>query len=654
MTDRPPQRVVIRGVEPEIECGRFPAKRVVDDTFVIEADVFADGHDAIACIVRYRHENDQAWIEIPMEPLGNDRWQASFRVDRLGQYIYTISGWIDSFQTWYKDFLKRIAAQQDVTVDLQIGAVLLKSAAERAHGPAAQKLSELANTLGLEDVDDRLAAVACAYADRTNATHHKELRVAVDPVRAGFSTWYEMFPRSCGTLRDCERVLPEIAEMGFDILYFPPIHPIGVSHRKGRNNSTTAEPGDPGSPWAIGGKDGGHKAIHPELGTVEDFRRLVSMAKRVGIDIALDIAFQCSPDHPYVKEHPEWFRQRPDGTVQYAENPPKKYEDIYPFEFQSAQWRALWEELKTIVEFWVAQGVRIFRVDNPHTKAFDFWEWMIRDLKKKHPDLILLAEAFTRPNIMHRLAKLGFTQSYTYFTWRNTKAELTEYLTELTKTEVREFFRPNFWPNTPDILHEYLQTGGRPAFMTRLVLAATLSANYGIYGPAYELCENQPRESGSEEYLNSEKYEIKKRNLYDPASLRPFISQVNAIRKENPALQSNERLEFHKVDNDQIICYSKRTADNKNLILTIINLDPRWSQSGFVELPLKDLGIDVRHPYRMVDLLTGAKFVWQGSRNYVELRPHEVPAHILRREDTAKTSSNRDQRLTGDEEKNDI
>jgi starch synthase (maltosyl-transferring) len=416
--------------------------------------------------------------------------------------------------------------------------------------------------------------------------------------------------------------------MGFDVLYFPPIHPIGMSHRKGRNNSTIAEPGDPGSPWAIGGKDGGHKAIHPELGTVEDFRRLVSMAKRVGIDIALDIAYQCSPDHPYVKEHPEWFRQRPDGTVQYAENPPKKYEDIYPFEFQSAQWRALWEELKTIVEFWVAQGVRIFRVDNPHTKAFDFWEWMIRDLKKKHPDLIFLAEAFTRPNIMHRLAKLGFTQSYTYFTWRNTKAELTEYLTELTKTEVREFFRPNFWPNTPDILHEYLQTGGRPAFMTRLVLAATLSANYGIYGPAYELCEKQPRESGSEEYLNSEKYEIKKRNLYDPASLRPFISQVNAIRKENSALQSNERLEFHKVDNDQIICYSKRTSDNKNLILTIINLDPRWSQSGFVELPLKDLGIDVRHPYRMVDLLTGAKFVWQGSRNYVELRPHEVPAHI--------------------------
>jgi starch synthase (maltosyl-transferring) len=645
MTDRPPQRVVIRGVDPDIECGRFPAKAIFGDSFIVEADIFADGHDSIACALAYRHEDDEGWLELPMEPLGNDRWRAAFRADKLGQYIYTLSGWIDPFQTWYKDFLKRIAAQQNVTVDLQIGAALLKSAAERAHGLDAQKLRELAGALAPEDVDDRLAALACAHADRTNATHYKELRVTIDPIRAGFSTWYEMFPRSCGTFRDCERELPEIAAMGFDVVYFPPIHPIGVSHRKGRNNSTIAEPDDPGSPWAIGAKEGGHKAIHKDLGNLEDFRHLVTAAAKLGIDIALDIAYQCSPDHPYVKEHPEWFRRRPDGTVQYAENPPKKYEDIYPFEFQSAQWRSLWEELKSVVEFWVAQGVRIFRVDNPHTKAFDFWEWMIRDLKKKHPELIFLAEAFTRPNIMHRLAKLGFTQSYTYFTWRNTKDELTEYLTELTTTQVREFFRPNFWPNTPDILHEYLQTGGRPAFMTRLVLAATLSANYGIYGPAYELCENLPREKGSEEYLNSEKYEIKNRNLHDPSSLRPFISRVNAIRKENPALQSNERLEFHEVDNDQIICYSKRTADNKNLILTIVNLDYRWPQSGFVELPLKELGIDVRHPYRMVDLLTGAKFDWQGSRNYVELRPHEVPAHILRKEDPPKSVASRDHAL---------
>src|SRR5581483_7722107 len=391
------------------------------------------------------------------------------------------------------------AADQDVTVDLEIGARLLKAAAARASGDDAAKLLASSRNLKSEAVNDDLATLATAYPDRTSATHYRELRITVDSRRAGFSTWYEMFPRSCGTFKDCERMLPEIAAMGFDVLYFPPVHPIGLTHRKGKNNAREAAPGEPGSPWAIGSKDGGHKAVHPELGTLDDFRHLVSAARNSGIEIALDLAYQCSPDHPYVKQHPEWFRSRPDNTIQYAENPPKKYEDIYPFEFASPHWRALWEELKSIVEFWVAQGVHIFRVDNPHTKAFDFWEWMIRDLKKKWPDLIFLSEAFTRPNIMYRLAKLGFTQSYTYFTWRNTKEELTEYATELTETEVREFFRPNFWPNTPDILHEYLQTGGRPAFMARLVLAATLSANYGIYGPAYELCENTPRDPGSEE-----------------------------------------------------------------------------------------------------------------------------------------------------------
>ena len=443
-----------------------------------------------------------------------------------------------------------------------------------------------------------------------------------------FPAWVLLDP----SLRTLGVVSLANAQMVFDILYSPPVHPIGQTHRKGKNNATTAEPGDPGSPWAIGGKEGGHKAIHPDLGNLDDFRQLVGEAKRLGIDIALDIAYQCTPDHPYVTEHPEWFRHRPDGTVQYAENPPKKYEDIYPFEFDSPHWKSLWEELKSIIEFWMDQGVHVFRVDNPHTKPFDFWEWMIRDLKKKNPEVILLAEAFTRPNIMYRLAKLGFTQSYTYFTWRNSKQELTDYVTELTQTEVREFFRPNFWPNTPDILHEYLQVGGRPAFITRLVLAATLSSNYGIYGPAYELCENVPREPGSEEYLNSEKYEIKHRNLYDPASLRSLISRVNAIRKENPALQSNDQLQFHTVDNDKLICYSKRTADKRNVIVTVVNLDPQWSQSGFVKLTVDELGIDVRHPYRMVDLLTGATFVWQGPTNYVELRPYELPAHILRRE----------------------
>src|SRR5438876_6725444 len=632
MSNRPTPRVVIQGVQPEIDCGRFPIKRTIGETVDVEADVFADGYDVVACVLRYRHEDDETWSEIAMEPLGNDHWRARFAVGKLGQYIYTIASWLDPFQTWYQDFLKRISAGQDVTVDLLIGAGLLQAAAQRAAGADAAKLKRLASGLKPADVDDRLSALASIYADRTDATFHKELRVTVDPIRARFSTWYEMFPRSCGTFKHCRRVLPEIAELGFDVLYFPPIHPIGHSHRKGKNNARKAGPGDPGSPWAIGSEEGGHKAIHAELGTLEDFRNLVAEAKRKGIEIALDLAYQCSPDHPYVNEHPEWFRWRPDGTVQYAENPPKKYEDIYPFEFETQHWRSLWEELKSIVEFWIEHGVRIFRVDNPHTKPFDFWEWLIRDLKKRYPDLILLSEAFTRPNIMYRLAKLGFTQSYTYFTWRNTKNELTEYFTELTQTEVREFFRPNLWPNTPDILHECLKESGRPAFMARLVLAATLGANYGIYGPAYELCENEPREEGSEEYLNSEKYEIKHRNLYDPSSLRACISRVNAIRRENPALQSNAHLQFHAIDNDQIICYSKRTADKRNVIVTFVNLDSLWTQAGYVELPVEDLGIDVRHPYRMVDLLTGVRFMWQGSRNYVELRPSEVRAHILRKE----------------------
>src|SRR6266403_5144776 len=629
MTDRPPARVVIQHVKPEVDCGRFPIKRVIGEAVEIEADIFADGHDAIACVIRCRHEDEEQSTEIPMEPLGNDHWRAPFAVEKLGQYIYSITAWVDPFQTWYKDFQKRIAADQDVTVDLLIGGELLKAAAERALGADAKKLKHLAKDLTPAAVDERLALLAAGYADRTNTTVYKELRVVVDPVRARFSTWYEMFPRSNGTFKDCERILPEIAAMGFDVLYFPPVHPVGKTYRKGKNNAPSAGPNDPGSPWGIGAKEGGHKAIHPELGTLEDFRHLVAAAKIEGINIALDIAYQCSPDHPYVKEHPEWFRRRPDGTVQYAENPPKKYQDIYPLEFETRDWRSLWEELKSVVEYWIEQGVRIFRVDNPHTKPFDFWEWTIRDLKKKHPDLIFLSEAFTRPNIMYRLAKLGFTQSYTYFTWRNAKREIIEYFTELTQTEVREYFRPNLWPNTPDILHEYLQKGGRPAFMARLVLAATLGANYGVYGPAYELCENVAREPGSEEYLNSEKYEIKRRDLYDPASLGPFISRVNASRKENPALQSNRNLEFHTIDNDQLICYSKRTPDKKNAIVTIVNLDPVWKQSGFVELPLDELGIDVRHPYRMVDLLTGAEFKWQGPRNYVELQPGNMPAHIL-------------------------
>jgi starch synthase (maltosyl-transferring) len=418
--------------------------------------------------------------------------------------------------------------------------------------------------------------------------------------------------------------------MGFDVLYLPPIHPIGESFRKGKNNSLAANPEDTGSPWAIGSKEGGHKAIHPQLGTLDDFKLLVSEAAEHGLEIALDIAFQCTPDHPYAKEHPEWFRQRPDGTIQYAENPPKKYQDIYPIDFESDDWKALWQELKSVLIFWCEQGVRIFRVDNPHTKAFPFWEWAITEVKKDYPEALFLAEAFTRPKVMYRLAKLGFSQSYTYFAWRNTKAELTEYLTEITQTEVREYFRPNLWPNTPDILTEYLQFGGRPAFMARVVLAATLGANYGIYGPAYELGENIAREPGSEEYLNSEKYEIKHWNIDHPDSLKEFIARVNRIRRDNPALHSDPSLRFHQVDNAELLCFSKKTEDPMNVIVVVVNLDPHHSQSGWVELDTESLKLDSQQPYQMHELLTNARYLWHGARNFVQLDPQSVPAQIFR------------------------
>jgi len=638
-------RVVVRDVQPEVECGRFPAKRIVGDEVVVEASVFADGHDALCSFLRYRHETESEWRESEMQELFNDRWRGRFNVEMAGQYRFTISAWVDEFKSWRRDLKKRIDAGQDLSPYMPAGVGHLKAAAARANGADGGRLLEAAARISDEpDVEaitavlnEDIDALMLRFADRSDATTHRELSLIVDVERARFSTWYEMFPRSCstepgrhGTLKDCERLLPEIAAMGFDVLYFPPIHPIGVTHRKGPNNSTTSVPHDPGSPWAIGATDGGHKSIHAELGTIDDFRRLTAAARDHGIEIALDIAYQCSPDHPYVREHPEWFKWRADGTIQYAENPPKKYQDIYPFDMQSSHWKSLWQELKSIVEFWIDNGVRVFRVDNPHTKPFAFWEWMIGDLKRKHSDLIFLSEAFTRPNPMYWLAKLGFTQSYTYFTWRNSKAELTEYFTELTQTTVREYFRPNLWPNTPDILHAYLQHGGRPAFMTRLILAATLGSNYGIYGPAFELCENTPRELGSEEYRDSEKYEIKHRNPYDPQSLRSLITRVNAIRKENRALQSNEWLRFHDADNDQIICYSKRTEHAENVVIMVVNLDPWHAQHGFITLPLEELGIDIHKPYRVTDLLTYASFRWQGPRNYVELRPHEMPAHILK------------------------
>jgi starch synthase (maltosyl-transferring) len=643
-------RVVIESLEPEIDGGRFPIKRTVGERVVVRADIHADGHEVLDAAVLYRPARENTWNEAPMHLLENDRWQGQFRVTTLEPFLYTVQAWVDAFQSWNRDLVKKYEAGQDVSLDVLVGANLVRSAASRARGPDSQRLNKLAAELkNLSPGDPGGVAVQCAknvelatlmarYADRSAATtYEKQLSVVVDREKARFSTWYEMFPRSCttqptkhGRFRDCIQRLDYVSEMGFDVLYFPPIHPIGRIERRGRNNTPDTSPDDPGSPWAIGSDEGGHKAIHPQLGTLEDFKRLQAKAAQLGIEIALDLAFQCAPDHPYVKEHKEWFRQLPDGSVRYAENPPKKYEDIYPFDFESEHVSELCEELKSIVLYWIEQGVRIFRVDNPHTKPFGFWEWLIAEVRRNHPDVIFLAEAFTRPKIMYWLAKLGFTQSYTYFTWRNTKRELTEYFTELTQTGVREFFHPNLWPNTPDILNDYLQYGGRPAFMARLILAATLGASYGIYGPAFELCENRALRQGGEEYLDSEKYQIRVWDIDRPDSLKSLIARLNAIRRENPALQSDWSLRFHPLDNEQLIAYSKVTEDLSDIVLVVVNLDPYHTQSGWLETPLEDFRLESHQSFQVHDLLTEARYLWQGARNYVELNPSKIPAHVFK------------------------
>lgn len=626
-----------------MDSGRFPAKRKLGDRVAVEADVFADGHDALSCVIRYRHESAASWQEAPMSLLENDRWRGEFTVGELGRYLYTVQGWVDPFQTWARQFVKRVQAGQDVALELETGARIVDAAASRAtDGDATGLLAHAASlrrSIGgaTPVLDEDLADLMHRHADRRFAvTLPRELEVLVDTKHAGFSSWYELFPRSAGepgrhgTFADVERRLPYVAGLGFDVLYLPPIHPIGRSHRKGANNSVRAAPGEPGSPWAIGSEEGGHKAVHPELGTLEDFRHLVRVAHEHGLTVALDLAYQCSPDHPYTREHPEWFKHRPDGSIQFAENPPKKYEDILPFDFDSDGWRELWDELLSIVTFWIAQGVSIFRVDNPHTKPFAFWEWLIGEVKKQNPEVIFLAEAFTRPKVMYRLAKLGFSQSYTYFAWRNTAWELRTYFTELAQAPVSDFFRPNLWPNTPDILTEYLQSGGRPAFAARLLLAATLSASYGIYGPAFELCESRAKEPGSEEYLDSEKYQLRSWDFDNPDSLSGLITVVNRIRRENPALQSDRGLRFHPTENDQLLAYTKSTSDLADVVLTVVNLDPRHTQSGMVTLPLDALGLDGDRSYQAHELLSGARYLWNGPRNFVEINPHAIPAQIFR------------------------
>jgi len=639
-------RAVIDAVRPCIDGGRFAVKRIQGDAVRIEADCLTDGHDALRAMLRWRAEDAAAWHEVEMRPLGNDAWAASLVAGAPGRYRYTVVAWVDHFLSWRHEFERRVDAE-DIATAAQAGAALLEAAAARAPARDRRRLADWARRLAAETepqalkelgLDEDLAQTAERYPDRTFATEWpQEMALDVDRERARYSTWYELFPRSAareagrhGTLRDVEARLDYVAELGFDVLYLPPVHPVGRDRRKGANNALVALHGDPGSPWAIGAAEGGHKAMHPELGTLEDFRRLVARAEARGIEIALDIAFQCAPDHPYVKQHPQWFRWRADGSVQYAENPPKKYQDIYPFNFESDDWEALWAELKSVFDFWIGEGVKIFRVDNPHTKAFPFWEWLIGGIKRAHPEVLFLAEAFTRPKVMHRLAKLGFSQSYTYFAWRNTKHELTEYFTELAHGPGREYFRPNVWPNTPDILTEALQFGGRPMFMGRLVLAATLAASYGIYGPAYELMEVTPRDPGSEEYLDSEKYQLRHWDLEHPDSLRHFIALVNRIRRENPALHSDAGLRFFPTDNEQILCYAKQTEDRSNQIVAVVNLDPHHVHTGWIELDPAALGLEPGAQYQMHDLLTGARHLWQAARNFVRLDPARVPAHVFR------------------------
>jgi starch synthase (maltosyl-transferring) len=661
----------------------------------VSAAIFADGKDEIAARVLYRHASQKRWRFAPMRAAGNDLWNGTFVPDELGAWSFTILGWVDHFATWVNDLKKRLAAEshpeladaiagapqntnaglgvgsnpatQDIALALRSGAALVDEAAARAQGNDAKFMRKMAREIERlateqrdilsEPFNEELLLLMERYPDLTHATRFElELPVWVERERAQFSSWYELFPRSAspilgqhGTLNDVERQLPEIAAMGFDVVYMPPIHPIGRAFRKGPNNSTIAPPDAPGSPWAIGdrtalacaplgaeaaGDCGGHKSIHPQLGTFADFDRLVNSARSQGIEIALDIAFQCSPDHPWVTEHPEWFVVRPDGSIQYAENPPKKYQDIYPMNFESDDWRGLWDELYSVFEFWIEHGVRVFRVDNPHTKAFPFWEWCLSTLKSKYPDAIFLAEAFTRPYLMFALAKRGFTQSYTYFTWRNSKVELQGYLEELTRPPISEFFQPNFWPNTPDILHRTLQEGGRPAFLYRIILAATLSSSYGIYGPAYELAENAPvippdGQGQSEEYLESEKYQIRQRDRNAPGSLVPLITALNRIRQANQALHSNDSLHFHAIDNPHLICYSKSTPGFENTILVVVNLDSFNEQTGWTNLGLDRLGIGVNESFLVEDLLNGASYAWK-DRNYVALRPGVQPAHIFR------------------------
>lgn len=640
------QTVVIESIKPCLDGGRYPIKRIVGEELKVSADIFKEGHDEICAVLKWRKKGRSDWYQTPLRPTTNDRWEGVCYFIENARHEYTIEAWQDEFRSWQIEYGKKVAAEwTDLATELTEGSIIVEKAAARAgHKQDKERLLTFARQLRNADAhfgallakNPELAGLMAAWPDLELSTEYKPyLEVTVDRPEAQFAAWYEFFPRSAegngnkgSKFRDCLSRVDDAKAMGFSVIYFPPIHPIGLTKRKGKNNSITSESGDPGVPYAIGSKFGGHKAVEPELGTLEDFDWLVGEIKGRGMEVALDFAINCSPDHPYVKAHPDWFFHRPDGSIKYAENPPKKYEDVYPLNFYNPDWKSLWQEMKEIILFWVEHGIRIFRVDNPHTKPVSFWEWIIGEIQEQYPDVIFLSEAFTWPKMMKTLAKAGFTQSYTYFIWRNTKAELIEYLTELTQTDMRYYFRGNFFANTPDILPFFLQTGGRPAFMIRAVLATTLSTVYGIYS-GFELCENVPI-SGEEEYLNSEKYQLKERDWDALGNIKEYITRLNQIRVINRALREYENLRFHTVENDQILFYSKATEALDNVLLFLVNLDPFNTQSGFTYVPIEQFGINESDPYQVHDLLTDDKYVWRGRRNFVMLDPSNRPAHIFR------------------------
>jgi len=641
------RRVVIDHVSPQVDGGRNPFKRVLGDWITFKAHAFADSHDLLIVELRLRLHGESEWQIIPMRELGNDEFEATFETREIGLYEYEIAGVIDHYGSWYEGFKKKHAEGLPIDLECRIGAELLEHIANRAPKKEAERFREWAAHLGDSNanIDTRVslaysrhvAGMARAYPQREWETCSARSLMLVERELAAFSSWYEYFPRSCaddgvthGTFKDAAKRLPEVQRMGFNIVYFPPINPIGREFRKGKNNTLTPSPEDVGSPWAIGAKEGGHKSILPELGTLEDFQWFLSEAGNHGAEVALDIAFQCAPDHPWVKEHPQWFRWRPDGTVQYAENPPKKYQDILPINFESDDWENLWEELKSVFEYWIGVGVKVFRVDNPHTKSMEFWRWCILNIKAKHPEVLFLAEAFTRPKRKYFLAKGGFTHGYTYFTWRNTATELQQYVEELTTGEAKDYFWPNFWPNTPDILHEDLQTGNRATYIGRYLLAATLSSNIGIYGPSYELLDHVPY-PGKEENNNSEKYQLKAWNWDEPGNIKNEIARINWIRNSHSAFQRTFNVQFIPCSNTHIIAYLKQNFDHTDRFIVVVNMDWEHKQVGTLELPMEELKLASDGQLRLRDLFSDdqKEYTWQGPTAYLELSPNANQAHIL-------------------------